>query len=247
MDAVQQYGDALAVVTVTRAAQPVGAVFTSLPLATGGQVTAVHVDTGGAPAAEGATFLRIAEDIGHAAAVNRAVAALEPAIGWVAIAAPQVTWRRGTIDVLLDAAARTPRAGALGPLVRTTAGAVASSMGALPGLLDVLRGRIRPDGAIGWLDSACLLVRRTAWDSVDGFDARYADAGRRPELADVDLGDRLGRAGWLTVHVPSAEVTFDGWTGQGILEPYDRALRRYARTRFRAPARALIALARRVR
>jgi N-acetylglucosaminyl-diphospho-decaprenol L-rhamnosyltransferase len=28
-------------------------------------------------------------------------------------------------------------------------------------------------------------------------------------MEDVDLGDRLGRAGWLNVYVPDAEVTHD--------------------------------------
>jgi hypothetical protein len=40
---------------------------------------------------------------------------------------------------------------------------------------------------VGWLPAECLLLRRTALDSVDGFDPGYVDA-----LDDVDLGARLG-------------------------------------------------------
>jgi N-acetylglucosaminyl-diphospho-decaprenol L-rhamnosyltransferase len=53
----------------------------------------------------------------------------------------------------------------------------------------------------GWLSGSCLLMRREAFDSVDGFDPRYF-----MYFEDVDLGDRLGRAGWQNVYVPTAEV-----------------------------------------
>jgi N-acetylglucosaminyl-diphospho-decaprenol L-rhamnosyltransferase len=56
--------------------------------------------------------------------------------------------------------------------------------------------------AVGWLSGSCLLMRRAAFDSINGFDARYF-----MYMEDVDLGDRLGKAGWLNVYVPSAEVT----------------------------------------
>lgn len=56
-------------------------------------------------------------------------------------------------------------------------------------------------GSVGWLSGSCLLVRRSAFGQVGGFDERYF-----MYMEDVDLGDRLGKAGWLSVYVPSAEV-----------------------------------------
>jgi N-acetylglucosaminyl-diphospho-decaprenol L-rhamnosyltransferase len=47
-------------------------------------------------------------------------------------------------------------------------------------------------------------MRRAAFDAIEGFDSRYF-----MYMEDVDLGDRLGKAGWLNVYVPSAEVTHD--------------------------------------
>ncbi len=165
---------------------------------------------------DGVDLLRIGEDVGRAAAVNRAVAALAPGIGWVAVASPGVQWRPGALDVLLAAAERRPRAAALGPLVRDGDGTVLPTAGPLPSPADLLRGRLAPgppvDGPVGRLSAACVLLRRVAWDSVDGFDPRYLGV-----LDDVDLADRLGRAGWLCVHVPAAEVVLTrgatlGWS-----------------------------------
>src|SRR5699024_6069335 len=54
---------------------------------------------------------------------------------------------------------------------------------------------------VGWLSGSCLLLRKAAFDSIGGFDARYF-----MYMEDVDLGDRLGRAGWQNVDVPDATV-----------------------------------------
>jgi N-acetylglucosaminyl-diphospho-decaprenol L-rhamnosyltransferase len=59
--------------------------------------------------------------------------------------------------------------------------------------------------AAGWLSGACLLLRREAWEAVGGFDPGYF-----MYFEDVDLGDRLGRAGWQNVYVPRARVTHVG-------------------------------------
>jgi N-acetylglucosaminyl-diphospho-decaprenol L-rhamnosyltransferase len=98
------------------------------------------------------------------------------------------------------------------------------------------------------VSTAGVLVRRAAWDSVDGFDGRYLDGPGGP--GDIDLGDRLGRAGWLVVAVPQAAADVEPGdtivSGHGILEPHAAGLNRYVRDRARGPARALAALARRV-
>jgi N-acetylglucosaminyl-diphospho-decaprenol L-rhamnosyltransferase len=62
--------------------------------------------------------------------------------------------------------------------------------------------RLEPtERPVGWLSGSCLLVRRSAFGQIGGFDERYF-----MYMEDVDLGDRLGKAGWLSVYVPSAEV-----------------------------------------
>ena len=167
--------------------------------------------------------------------------------------------RRPGVECTPDAlkrlrAAATPRAGLLGPALRDPTRRQIASCGPRPPS-DRCCGAgcsAQPavDGPTGWLDGRCVLIRRLAWDSVDGYDSRYVGTGTHPEPADVDLGDRLARAGWLVVGVPEAEVVVHPIDGQGILDV--RGPRAAARAcagtsddRYRAPARTLMALARR--
>ncbi|MBS9534890.1 glycosyltransferase family 2 protein [Mycobacterium sp. M1] len=161
---------------------------------------------------------------GYGGAVNRAVAELDRTAApseFLIVANPDVQWGPGSIDALLEAAERWPHAATLGPMIREPDGAVYPSARHLPSLI---RGgmhavvgpvwrtnpwsrayrqeRMEPsERPVGWLSGACLLVRRSAFDAIGGFDERYF-----LYMEDVDLGDRLGKAGWLNVYVPAAEV-----------------------------------------
>ncbi|MFD4366293.1 glycosyltransferase family 2 protein [Rhodococcus sp. NPDC058521] len=161
-------------------------------------------------------------NIGYGGAINRAVAEIDPDIEFVVVANPDVRWSPGAIDALLEAAQRWPRAGALGPLVRELDGSVYPSARQVPDLVSgaghAVLGTVWPSNpwsrryrqeneavserSVGWLSGSCLLMRRTAFDAIDGFDSRYF-----MYMEDVDLGDRLGKAGWLNVFVPTSEVT----------------------------------------
>ena len=221
--------DVLPVVTVTYSPGPhLERFLASLSLATERPVSVLLADNGstdGTPqeAVERYPNVRLFEigaNLGYGSAVNRAVARLDDD-DWVIVANPDVQWGPGSIDALLDAANRWPRAGALGPLIRDPDGSVYPSARHLPSLI---RGgmhavvgpfwksnpwtvayrqeRLEPsERPVGWLSGSCLLVRRSAFSDVGGFDERYF-----MYMEDVDLGDRLGKAGWLNVYVPSAEV-----------------------------------------
>jgi N-acetylglucosaminyl-diphospho-decaprenol L-rhamnosyltransferase len=233
MDAAREYGDDLAVVTVTYSpGETLESFLDSLKSATDRPTRVVLADNGsvdGAPerAAErdGVELLRIGENVGYGTAANRAVAGLGPEVGWVVVANPDLVWGEGSIDTLLDAGRRWPRAGSLGPLIRDEAGEVYPSARLVPsfsqGAGHAVLGRVWPgnpwsatyrqanseirERTAGWLSGSCLLLRRAAFDSVDGFDPRYF-----MYFEDVDLGDRLGRAGWLNVYVPTADVVHTG-------------------------------------
>ncbi len=168
------------------------------------------------------TLLHTGGNIGYGGAINRAVAEIDPSIEFVILANPDIRWGVDSIDKMLEAAARWPRAGAIGPMVREPDGSVYPSARQVPGLADgaghAILGSIWPknpwsvryrqeneqisERVVGWLSGSCLLVRRAAFDTIDGFDSRYF-----MYMEDVDFGDRMGKAGWHNVFVPDAEVT----------------------------------------
>lgn len=252
-DPERVYGNGPAVVTVARSTAPAvdagalnAATTRSLRI-----VLTVVGDAAPETCDDRVEVLRLAEDIGRPAAINRAVAGLDAEIGWVVISDPDVRWEPGALDSLLAAASRYPRAGLLGPRLTDATGTVVPSAGTLPSVTQALRDRIPTgtgSGRTGWLSTSCVLVRRAAWDSVDGFDSRYLGAPGPVDMADVDLGDRLGRAGWLLVHVPGVVITAGAGIrdGRDLLASHTDGVRRYVHERGPAPARLLLALTDRV-
>ncbi|MCZ0728968.1 glycosyltransferase family 2 protein [Mycolicibacterium iranicum] len=223
--------DELFVVTVTYSPGPhLDRFLATLAHATDRPVTVIMADNGstdGAPEAAAerypnATLFRTGGNLGYGTAVNRAVS--EYGLGsqeFFIVANPDVQWGPRSIDLLVEAAARWPRAGSLGPLIRDPDGTIYPSARHLP---SIVRGgmhavvgpvwksnpwtaayrqeRTDPsERAVGWLSGSCLLLRGSAYADIGGFDERYF-----MYMEDVDLGDRLGRAGWQNVYVPSAEV-----------------------------------------
>jgi N-acetylglucosaminyl-diphospho-decaprenol L-rhamnosyltransferase len=163
-------------------------------------------------------------NLGYGAAANIGAAGNEAP--WLLVCNPDVEFAPGSVDRLLEAGRRWPRAGSLGPAVfdpdgtsypsaREVPTLVAGSAHAVihpfwPGNPWTRRYRgedVRDEQPVGWLSGSCLLLRRQAWEQVGGFDARYF-----MYFEDVDIGDRLGRHGWLNVFVPSACVTHVGGT-----------------------------------
>jgi N-acetylglucosaminyl-diphospho-decaprenol L-rhamnosyltransferase len=227
------------VVTVTYSPGPhLERFLATLAHATDRPVTVVMADNGstdGTPEAAlerypNARLLRTGANLGYGSAINRAVAEYLSDPGrtgdseFFVVANPDVQWGPRAIDALLEAADRWPHAGALGPMVRDPDGSVYPSARHQPSLI---RGgmhavvgpfwktnpwtaayrqeRLDPsERTVGWLSGSCLLLRRSAFDEVGGFDERYF-----MYMEDVDLGDRLAKAGWQNVYVPSAEILHD--------------------------------------
>jgi N-acetylglucosaminyl-diphospho-decaprenol L-rhamnosyltransferase len=231
--------DKLVVVTVTYSpGAHLDRFLASLSHATDRPVTVVMADNGstdGAPEAAlerhpDARLFRTGANLGYGAAVNRAVNSYlvdEGLAGdpeFFVVANPDVVWGPRSIDEMLEAATRWPRAGALGPLIRDPDGSIYPSARHQPSLIRggmhavvspfwmsnpwtaaYRQDRMEPsEREVGWLSGSCLLLRRAAFDDVHGFDPRYF-----MYMEDVDLGDRLGRAGWLNVYVPTAEILHD--------------------------------------
>jgi N-acetylglucosaminyl-diphospho-decaprenol L-rhamnosyltransferase len=259
----RRYGDELAVVTVTYSpGETLERFLDTLAKATERRVEVVLADNGstdGAPekAAErdGVRLLVTGENLGYGAAANRGVAEFDDSFGWVIVANPDIEWGAGSIDELLAAARRWPRGGSFGPLIREVNGEVYPSARLLPslgkGVGHAVVGRVWRDNpwtkayrqsdtevverTAGWLSGSCLLLRREAFDSVDGFDPRYF-----MYFEDVDLGDRIGRAGWQNVYVPTAEVIHLGGhatskASEKMLAAHHASAYRYLADRHQGP------------
>lgn len=175
-------------------------------------------------AAGGARLLALETNRGYGGAANAGVATLGADVDLVLIANPDIEFAPGSLDVLAAAALATPQAGSVGPLVLQPDGRPYPSARNLPslrtGIGHALFGTVWPGNPwsrsyrqeddvterdAGWLSGACVLVRRTAFEEVGGFDERYF-----MYFEDVDLGARLGRAGWRNRYVPDAVVTHAG-------------------------------------
>ncbi len=162
-------------------------------------------------------------NVGYGAAVN---AGLSGAPGRYALVAnPDVHFEPGAVDELLAVAARWPRAATVGPAIRTPQGELYPSARDLPrlstGAGHALLGWAWPgnpwtaryrrereaprERAAGWLSGSCFLVDLAAFRAVGGFDPGYF-----MYFEDVDLAERLSRAGYLHVYAPSAVVVHEG-------------------------------------
>jgi len=176
-----------------------------------------------AASADDVRLLQVGGNVGYGPAANAGLA--DVATGWAVVANPDVRFEDGSVDELLAAAARWPRAATLGPAIRTPEGALYPSARDLPslstGIGHALLGWVWPanpwtaryrrereaprERPAGWLSGSCLLVDLAAFHSVGGFDPGYF-----MYFEDVDLAERLGRRGYLHVYVPSAVVVHEG-------------------------------------
>lgn len=221
------------VVTVTYSpGETLAALLDSLPAASTVPLAVVISDNGSddgsVEAAErrpDVTVVHNGRNLGYGGGVNAGVGALPAGADPVLIVNPDVVLGPGALDELLAGLRRHPEAGAVGPLITTADGVVYPSARQLPslgaGAGHALLGwcwpgnpwtrTYRQDHAepverkAGWLSGSCLLVRRNAFAEIGGFDDDYF-----MYFEDVDLGDRLARAGWVSMYVPSASVTHLG-------------------------------------
>jgi GT2 family glycosyltransferase len=207
------------------------------------------------------TLLALKENVGYGRAANRA--ARDARGRFLLIANADVAARAGAIEQLLAAAARHHASGAFAPRLLLPSGATQHSVFPFPSVgtalalnlglqrpltwasgHSVILGAGNPDVSLSvpWALGACLLIRREAWVSVEGFDEElwmYAE--------DLDLAWRLCKAGWGTYYVPDASfdhvasaATRQLWGeerfARGVLSGYAWIRRRLGRARARVIA-----------
>jgi len=221
-----------------------------------------------AVAADGAVeLIRTGGNVGYGRAANLGAADGEEP--WLLVVNPDVELGPGSLDALLAAGQRWPRAGALGPAIRTPAGELYPSARAFPslgrGTAHALLGWWWPanpwtrayrnergapqEGPTGWLSGSCILLRRSAFEAVGGFDAGYF-----MYFEDLDLCRRLAASGWQSVHVPGAVVAHTGGhatqrdpeTARAMLAAHHASAYRYLSAQYAGPGWAPLRLVLRV-
>lgn len=201
----------------------------------------------------GAQYLPMASNRGYGGAVNSAVKTLPKDVEWILISNPDVTFCEGAVDVLLARADSDSRIGALGPKILTASGDVYPSARSIPSirtgighalLADVwrqnpwtaaYRNDANPSQTVGWLSGACLLVRRSAFDEIGGFDAEFF-----MYFEDVDLGYRLSSLGLHNVYEPAAVVTHTGahstsTDSAGMLSAHHNSAKHFLAKKYSGP------------
>jgi GT2 family glycosyltransferase len=137
---------------------------------------------------------------------------------------PDVVLAPGSVDELVAAADRLPRGASFGPQILDEQGDTYPSARQLPslrtGLGHAAFSRFWPanpwsqrywsttqvvERTAGWLSGACFLIRTSVFRELGGFDESYF-----MYFEDVDLGQRVGLAGWDNVYVPTASVMHTG-------------------------------------
>lgn len=185
---------------------------------------------------------------------------------------PDVEFQPGALAELLRRLRENEDVGAVGPLIRTLDGSVYPSARRLPslriGVGHALFSGVWPNNpwtrryradeedpprirTAGWLSGSCLLVRREAFEQIGGFDAKYF-----MYFEDVDLGTRLGRAGWSNLYVATATVHHEGGhstrsSSRGMIRAHHESAILYVRSKYAgwylAPLRWALTLGLRVR
>ena len=174
----------------------------------------------------GARYAAMTGNLGYGAAMNAGVAQLGPDIRWVLLSNPDVVLAPGSIDELVRVAEQDDNIAAVGPALLTADGEIYPSARAVPSLRTGVghalfvnlwvenpwtrayrndRATLAVQRDAGWLSGACLLVRRDAFERLGGFDPGYF-----MYFEDVDLGYRIGKAGYRSVYAPSAVAVHSG-------------------------------------
>jgi len=215
--------------------------------------------------AHGAGYVALPSNPGYGTAANAAAAALPASVEWVLVANPDVAFEPGSIDALLAAGAAEASIAAVGPAVLNADGTVYPSARSIPSLrtgvghalfANIWRGNpwtrrytVATDEEpaardAGWLSGSCVLVRRAVYDELGGFDEGYF-----MYFEDVDLGFRIGRAGYRSRYEPAARVTHLGahsTTDESarMIRAHHDSARRFLRAKYRGwwlwPVRAAL-------
>jgi len=182
----------------------------------------------------GVTVVETGTNLGFGSGANRGVAVTDS--DYVLILNPDTVVEPGTVKALSGALDRDDGLAVVGPRIENLDGTLYPSVRRFPNLTVAVghaflglvwpanpytrRYRMldwdhdRPAADVDWVGGACMLVRRSAFDLVAGFDEAFF-----MYVEDVDLCWRLGRAGWRIGYEPAGRVVH-ALGGSSRLVPY---------------------------
>jgi GT2 family glycosyltransferase len=168
-----------------------------------------------------ATVLALADNVGFGRAANKGARLLDQP--FLLLLNSDATMEPGGLARLVAALRSMPDLGVTAPLVLGRDGTTpqADAYGDFFTIRVLLsrvnrhpRDVIDPD----WVSGVCMVLRRQAWDDVDGFDPEFV-----MYLEDVDLCFRLRRGGWGIRRVREARVEHLGGGSQPSNAERDRS------------------------
>jgi N-acetylglucosaminyl-diphospho-decaprenol L-rhamnosyltransferase len=168
-------------------------------------------------------------NLGLSAAWNQG--ARETDSPWTLFLNPDAEIWAGDLRAFLEAGRERPDLAVLGPMMRNADGTVYDSGRIFPTVIQAIGHAFlepflpgnrftraytqagwdrRTERDVDWVSGACMLVRRTAFEAVGGFDEGfwlYAE--------ELDLSTRLRDAGWTVRYTPRLEVVHEGGVSTG--------------------------------
>lgn len=162
---------------------------------------------------------------GYGSAINAGVAELPKSVTHVVLSNPDIRFMPDTLSRLKAGFEAFQDAAVTGPALVNPDGSTYPSARAIPGVRigigHALLGNIWPknpwtrtylgdyqegeERLVGWVSGALMMVTRSNFEEVGGFDPKYFMF-----FEDVDLCYRLKRAGYRTVYVPEARALHEG-------------------------------------
>ena len=176
-----------------------------------------------------ARLMANATNLGLSAAWNQAARTVDAP--WILFLNPDAAIRRGDLPGFVNAGANRPDVGLVGPMIRNPDGTVYESGRAFPGVVQAVAhaflGPFWPanrftqayrqtdwdrgsEREVDWVSGAAMLLRRSAFEQVGGFDEAFWLYGE-----ELDLCTRLREAGWKVLATPELEVLHVGGVSTG--------------------------------
>lgn len=167
------------------------------------------------------TLIEPGANIGYTKGCNLGVKAL-PQADFVVLCNPDIIWEQtDALEKMISIVQADPSIGILAPLQINDDGALVETARTFPTLLQQMKRRLQPASgselflvqdlkrddvvAVDWLQSSCVVVRRSLWDKLGGLDQRYFLF-----MSDVELGRATWSSGARVCLTSSVRVRADG-------------------------------------